>query len=69
MHPTELKVRDKVHIEQSNFGHKSSGFDAEIVALYPSFAKVKDATGAIRSVSYGYIKNKLVIPSTSPVNT
>ena len=62
MQPKELKIGDKVHIEQSNFGHKSSGFDAEIVAIFPSFAKVRDATGIIRSVSYSYIKHKLVAP-------
>ena len=60
MNPIDLKAGDKVHVEQSNFGYKGKGFDAEIVALFPSFAKIKDTVGVILKVSYGDIKNKLI---------
>ncbi|GEM_PF-4980766 len=66
MHPAELKIKDRVNIKQSNFGRKGPDFDAEIVALYPSFAKVRDAAGTVRSVPYCDIKNKLATPETSP---
>ncbi|MCX6741095.1 MAG: hypothetical protein NTY61_01715 [Candidatus Parcubacteria bacterium] len=64
-----LKVGEEVRVELSNFGHKSQGFDATIVGKYPSFAKVKDDKGMIRSISYSYITKKPVTPSTSPAPT
>jgi hypothetical protein len=55
MNAGELKVGEMVSVQMAHY----QAFQAQIVALFPQFAKVKDNVGVIRRVTYSDIKEKI----------